>query len=138
MRSRYKLTGWLVLTHGTKIWFEAAGAVSRYRTATKPLLSHGIQVLGWQMSESRVKRSKQIFLASPVREGEKNQKEEKRSGPYSTSGFERAGVHVTRKNRDKFINTTVRVMVSSFVIFISFYYSALNSLLRNIPIDQAC
>jgi len=44
----------------------------------------------------------------------KDQKEEKRSGPYSTSIFCSAGVQVTSKKCDKQLTHIVRVMVSCF------------------------
>ena len=74
-----------------------------------------VQNFLWRaVARIRVQRAEQILLASPFRKVEKGQREKKRSGPYSTTGFMRAGVYVTRKNRDEFINATVRVTVSFY------------------------
>ncbi len=35
-----------LLSHQADMWFEADGAVSRYKAPTKPLLSHGTETIG--------------------------------------------------------------------------------------------
>ena len=56
VRSRYKFSGGLVLTHGAEIWIEATGAVSRYKVSADAINNSRYRSLqSEQMSESRLR-----------------------------------------------------------------------------------